>query len=86
MSTKLRCPNCGGSMKIANKCIDELEAQLETYRSIDKKRFTAMVKLEAQVERYKTALHQVSLSSQNSMSDKAEGGRIARAAIKGEES
>jgi len=42
--------------------------------------------LEAQVERYKTALHQISLSAQNSMSDKAEGGRIARAAIKGEKS
>ena len=27
-SDKLRCPNCGGSMKIANKRIAELQAQV----------------------------------------------------------
>lgn len=40
-----------------------------------------VVNLEEKLELFKTALHHVSLSSQNSMSSKEECGKIARAAL-----
>ena len=33
-SDKLRCPNCGGSMKIANKRIAELQAQVDSLQEL----------------------------------------------------
>jgi hypothetical protein len=44
-----------------------------------------LLKKDAEIERLRNALHQISLCSQNSMSSKEECGRIARAALAKEE-
>ena len=55
MSDKLRCPNCGGSMKIANKRIAELEAESEIWKDVAERNLKAWQKLQAQVDRVRTA-------------------------------
>ena len=69
--------------------IEELEAQLEAYRKIDKKRFAYMIKLEAQLadkDRLLLTAFQDAKKGVVQMTRKYDGWLTYLAAIKGEES
>ena len=94
-SDKLRCPNCGGSMKIANKRIAELQAQVDsnlalvtcgacgsgTATSNELLVNKRIAELQSQLDKYKTALEKLARLGNGDRYGNSEGNCIAQQAL-----